>query len=328
MAKSVGETIDYYLEVARKAGVDTGETTAQQGKFLSISAGHLSQLRNAKAKLSDEVIQKIASAYVAKVSSVSKEKLIQELALSREATILSTTPTRKEVDVLLSSVDAFFKQVSNDKSSVVIFYGDLPQTNDDGPYPGLADKAAAAAASGCALALVQAFGNVKQLKDAIKAAVERDETLSGIDYLLKLAKEVRRIYKKIKDKAEELAKEQGRECQVVLYESKELLPLSACAISSRLFYANYADADGNRRYERVCQWVAGVDDKDYFIERDKGSISVDAITLQFYPIPQYWNVYGSLPADDEQLKHALTDAKITKLARVGWPLKWEVYKDE
>jgi hypothetical protein len=328
LAKSVGETIDHYLGLARKAGVDPGDTTAQQAKFLHISAGHLSQLRNAKVKLSNDVIDKIASAYVSKISSVDKEKLVQELVLSRDSTVIATTSTPREVDILLSAVGNFFEQVSNTNSLVCIVYGDLPQTNDDGPYPELADEAADAVANGCALAMFQPFGSVKQLKDAIKLSVEKDETLAGIDYLLKLAKEVRRIYTKIKDKAENIAKEQGRECQVVLYESNDLLPLSACSISSRLFYANYADDDGYRRYERVCQWVAGVGDKDYFIERDKESISVDAVALQFYPVPHHWTAHRRLPADNGQLMDALSDSKITKLARVGWPLKWEVYKDE
>lgn len=324
MAKSAGQVIDDYLKLAREADPNIGISLAQEAKFLGISAGHLSQLKNSKAKLSNDVIDKVATA-LSRTGIIAKEELVKELHRSREANIETKTIPSRPVEILFEEVGEFFAKVSNIESLVCVDYRDFPQTDKDGPYPELAQEAADAIASGCAFAMFQPFGSVEEQQKKLIEAIEKGLPLEGRTYLLQLAKRVRKVYREIKASAEKRAKEEGKEdkeCQIVLYEADDVLPLAGCGISSRMLYGTYMEEESPRRYERTYQWVAGIGDKDYFIERNKTSVSLEAIAQQFEPVHSYWMRKKKLPRNNQDLKKAFKEYGIDD------SLKWKIPPEE
>lgn len=328
MADRVERLLEKYLDLAREHGVEV-RTILQQSKFLGVSSGFLSQLRNGKAKLSPEVIEKIASA-VSSTGVAAKDDVKNELSSARETEIenragQSTAPAED----LFTSVEKFFSRVSNRDSLVCVDYRDFPQTTKDGPYPILATAAARAVAHGCSFAMFQPFGTVEELDEKLIKAVRRGHP-EGYTYLHGLARKVREVYKEIKAEAEALLTADGRkeECRIVLYEAKAAPTIAACGISSRMLYASYVEGNPVRRHERVYQWVAGEGDRDHFIERDKSSVGlgavvgVGAITQQFNPITLCWSAEKGLPRTNDELKREFGRCKLDE------ELVWKVWEGE
>lgn len=321
MANAVGQLLKKYLDLAREHGGDVGKTTAQQAKFLGISAGHLSQLKNSKTKLTSKVIEEIASA-IAGTGAAEKEEVRNELIRVQEVEDESKLDQSLTNEDLLKDVTDLFQRVSNQESLVCVDYRDFPQTAKDGPYPILATYAADAIANGCSFAMFQPFGTMEELEEKLIKAVKDHQPPEGYTYLLGLAMKVREVYGEIKAEAEALARNAGRKekCRIVLYEAKVAPPIAACGISSRMLYASYVEEKSPRRHERVYQWVAGIGDRDYFIERDKISVGLKAIAQQFNPITLCWSPEKGLPRTNADLE---TEFKKCKLDE---ELMWQVWE--
>jgi hypothetical protein len=310
LGKTACQLLDSYLE---KAGKTKKTTTIEQANALGISAGHWSQLKNGKVRLTDNVISKMAKRLAAQ--AVAKEEdVIRELTFSRDAAKHERLPSSGEI---FDAVEDFFSKVSNDDSLVCVDYRDFPQTTKDGPYPSLGKKAAEAIANGGSFAMFQPFGSAEGQQKKLIFTLDNKRPPEGHMYLLRLANEVRKVFGDIKHAAEKLAGGRERiQDKIVLYEAKEALSLPACGISSRMLYANYMEDE--RRNEKVYQWIAGMNDRDYFIERSTSSISLDAIAQQFDPIFTFWSKKKHLPRTDKHWKEATKDS-------VDQELKWEVW---
>jgi transcriptional regulator with XRE-family HTH domain len=320
LPNEVARLLKKYLNLAQEQDIEV-RTLAQQSKFLGISSGSLSQLRNAKSKLSPEVIEKIASA-VASTGIAEKDEVKNEFSQASEAKAESKPAQSISGDDLWKAVWEFFKRVSNRESLVCVDYRDFPQTSKDGPYPDLANAAAAAVADGCCFAMFQPFGTVRELEEKLIKAVKEHQPPEGYTYLLGLARKVREVYGEIKAAAEERLRAVGREeeCQIALYEARVALPIAACGISSRMLYASYVEGKPPRRHERVYQWVAGARDLDYFIERDKTSVGLEAIAQQFNPITLCWSPEKGLPRTNVDLETEFKNCKLDE------ELMWKVWE--
>jgi hypothetical protein len=122
--------------------------------------------------------------------------------------------------------------------------------------------------------------------------------------------------------------------QIVLYEAwyknKEnkafgaLPTIIAAGIQSRLFYTKFLEAE---RYEtKIYEWITAPRSNDYFIERSQKSLSVDAVKMQFNPIPAYWEQNRKrLPEDDEQLEEAYENFGLKKLFKEEEVVEWKIW---
>ena len=329
----MGRSISHVLKDAFAAAMRDGESVQNisgQAKFLGMSPGHLSRIRNGKTWLTDEMIRRIAARFAKDDSEYEKSlqaDLVRARSISAPSAASGLKSTIKQIDIpadiSVEAVKHLFVRVSGPNSLVCADYRDLPQTASTGPYPYLADHAAAAIAAGCCFAMFQAFGTLEEQLKGLNNAREKGEVLVGRDYLIKLAAEVRKVYKEIAEKAATLAaNREGIRGQIVLYESKKLLPIEAGGIQSRLLYADYTDQQTRKHETEAHQWVVGVGNNHYFIERDNRSIDILAVEQQFRPITAFWTKNRRLPETARQLAQAYKDHVKVRPLQFEW-LIWK-----
>jgi hypothetical protein len=312
--KSPKEIIDELFAEARAKDASKFKNIEAEAKFLKMSVGHLSRIKNQRVALSDAVIDRIAKAFTAASDDAAAyTRLKRELTVSRDAFAVTkrVTPV-KEFSVARGAVSEFFARYSGPDHLLCCEYRDRPQIdNIRGAFPEVANDAARAVAAGMAYAFFQPFGKPERIADLISECVARGEDPVGLRYLLDVAMEVRDAYRKVKQLAEEISDD----IQIVLYEAdREEIEVSG--IQSRLFYVDFPDRVKKQRDRKIYQWISGIDNH-YFIERDKETIAVGAVAQQFLPIPNYWSETKRLPATEEELRQAEQ--------KCGGTIKWNIW---
>jgi hypothetical protein len=300
--KTVREVLEECFVEARRRGKDFDSTNAAEAEFLEVSPALLSRIKTGTSRLTNAKIKQFAERFAGEDKDY-REQIENELVLSREALIEIASQASSPAIKLISEVRELFQHVSNSKSIILIDYRDLPQATEEGEYSMLADEVARAIAGGLKVGMFQPFGTVEDHEADLIKLINEGEPLEARQYLHKLAKEVRKAYREIKEKVKDFASGEG-EGQIVLYESEDLLPTVACGISSRIFYVNYLDESTGRRCKQIYQWVAGRDDDDHFIKRDDVSVDADAVGQQFQPVTDFATKVWRLPENNDQLKKA------------------------
>lgn len=309
------QIIDELFAEARAREPKKFKSIQDEAKFLEISVGHLSRIKNMRVTLTDDIIERIVGKFAGDDGNEAfKTSLRQELRLSRDAHAPSDAPhAPKAVSVAQGAVSDFFARYAKPKTLLCCEYRDMPQINDiKGAFPSIAEDAAKAVAAGLAYAFFQPFGKPEVISKQINQCVMRDEDPVGLRYLLGLAMEVRSAFRKVK----ELAEAKGGDVQIALYEADKA-EVEVSGIQSRLFYVDMVDAGAKERTRKIYQWISGVD-SHYFIERDKETISPGALAEQFLPVTEYWSRNFRLPTTDEELREAEGMCR--------WTVKWSIWK--
>jgi hypothetical protein len=294
MANTVRDVLDGAFEFARQRGVFKGKTNQAEAKFLGMDPAVLSRLKGGKTPLTENRIAQIAQRLSGGDESY-RETLQAELRNH-----LNEAASAASKNQLVRSVEEFFANISSETSLLCVDYRDLPQSTDQGEYPLLANVAANAISRGLHFAMFQPFGG---LKDIEKSLSEEKWFRPARSYLLSLAEFVRTAYIKIKDLAGPAAAG-----EIVLYESKSVPPIPACGINSRLFYVDCLNEVGRHETE-VYQWIDGRGADDYFVQRGQSALSKDAVSQQFFPIPDYWLSNRKLPRSESDLRTAVSAAR-------------------
>ena len=322
--KTTADLLKEWFSGAREEGVKVGNTVGDEAAFLGVSAGHYSRIRNGKAPLSEEIINKILDRFAK--DDAEREHLRAQLIEAQGGKAATPAPDMEEFSVEKNA--RLFDRLSRRGSLLCVDYRDLPQATPRGAYRKMAEKAGEAISMGLSFAMFQPFGRAedilerqRQVAADFKKYYDAKSLLEAYSYLAKLAIAVREVYEFMKGLAGG-----GAEGHIVLYEAKVVPSIIACGINSRLFYAEYDDEDG-RHHKEVYEWVVAAShpsSKHFFIERDQNSINVTAVSQQFYPIPPYWadNEYR-LPDTDVLLKRAFESFGESELES-GRDL-WKVY---
>jgi len=311
---SVAQILESAFEKARKSGEKIGKATAAEAQYIGISPAHYSRIRNARVTLSSKLIDQIVEVFAAGDSEYAG-KLKDELWAARGESAQKDGgfPQRPTTDKYsVENIATLFNKLSHRNSLLVVDYRDWPQAIDQGAYPHMADKASEAINAGLCFALCQPFGSAEtlfekhnKLAEAIKEKQLHDKSqarsfLSAYSYLYDLAMRVREFYEQMRKKT---ANGLG---QIVLYEADVANPvLTASGIQSRLFYADFYEDTRPRHQTKIYEWVAVLGDEHAFVERSNLSLNIDAVKLQFNPIPAYWetceekNLPKRLPSGSE-----------------------------
>lgn len=292
--QSVNDLLQQYLDQIKREAADPIETVASEAKALGISAGTLSQLRNGKP-ITDKVIAKIANTIAAGDESHYKE-IEEDLVNARRAALNTADITRDSLD----DIDEFLKTSSGQKRLICVSYRDIPQSREQGDYPGYVDRSAKFFKSGLSLAMFQVFGPLEQIKQNAKAAYDIDdvEASGNWNYIYKLASGVREVFQKTKRAVESDGSGSG---QIALYERANTPPLSICDINARLFYSHQISEKGAERKIRIAHLIKALG-KEVFIESASDSAYHLAVAAQFQPILRFWITEGRLPILNEELK--------------------------
>ena len=295
--KSPKEIIDKLFEEARAENPDTLKSIEEEAALLKMSVGHLSRIKNSRVRLTDKVINRIVDAFAAdKNDPAYRARLKQELINSRDK---FPADDGAEIIVAKGAVRQFFARYSGPGHLICCEYRDHPQINEiRGAFPGVANYAAKAIASGLAYAFFQPYGDPERILKAIAECMRQGQDPVGLYYLLDVATEVRNAYVKVKSLAEKI----NPHIQIALYEANKT-SIEVSGIQSRLFYVDFPDNVKKQRDHKIYQWISGADNH-YFIERDKETISVGALAEQFLPITAYWSQTGKLPLTEEELEEA------------------------
>lgn len=306
MPKPLKDTLDEYFEFAREKNVPevpAKSNNAAEAEFLGVSPPLLSRIKTGKSRLIDAKLKQFADRLSGGDGEL-RERIERELILSRDALLDETLQASSPAAKLVKDIRDLFQRLSNSQSFICVDYRDLAQADEKGEYSILAEEAAKAIANGLDFGMFQVYGTVEAQKEDLIKMMRNDEPTELRAYLLKLAKKVRASYKHIKTMAEKSVEARERKGRLVLYEAKHLTHLTACGISSRMFYVNYFDESTGRRDSQIFQWVSGRDDDDHFIRRDSVSVEPEAFAQQFHPVVEYWSKAGMLPSDE----HSLADA--------------------
>lgn len=311
--KSPKEIIDQLFDEARAKKPGTLKSIEDEAKFLTMSVGHLSRIKNSRVPLTNDVIDRIVDAFTADTRDFSyREKLKEELIVSRDR----FTPVEvAEVIVAKGAVRQFFARYSGPGHLICCEYRDRPQINEiRGAFPDIAHHAARAIASGLAYAFFQPYGDPERILKEMTECVRDGQDPVGLRYLLDVAMEVRNAYLKVKSLAEEI----NPDIQIALYEADKT-SIEVSGIQARLFYVDFPDNVKKQRDHKIYQWISGADNH-YFIERDKETISVGALAEQFLPITAYWSQTGKLPLTAGELEEANEGCK--------GAVKWTIWKQD
>lgn len=297
--KSPKDIIDELFAEARANNPSAFKSITDEAKFLDMSVGHLSRIKNLRVPLTDDVIERIIKAFTADKDEAYRAQLKRELIASRdEFNVSSSAVVTKEVSVAQGAVSQFFARYAGPGHLLCCEYRDRPQVNDiRGAFPEVANDAARAVAAGLAYAFFQPFGDPERIVEGMAECVRRGQDPVGLHYLLDVAMEVRNAYCKVRRLAEKI----NPDIQIALYEADKP-SIEVSGIQSRLFYVDFPDKI-KQRERKIYQWISGVDNH-YFIERDKETISVGALAEQFLPITAYWSQKGKLPLTEEELQDA------------------------
>src|SRR5690349_3408529 len=107
--KTPKEILDDLFKTVRAQEPSKLKNIGEEAKFLNMSVGHLSRLKNQRVVLTDDAINRIVLAFTPYlIDETHQQRLKRELTLSREAsTITSTTTAPKEVFVAQGAVKDF-----------------------------------------------------------------------------------------------------------------------------------------------------------------------------------------------------------------------------
>lgn len=297
--KTPRQLLDELFDRVRSQNPSLGTSIAAEAKFLHMSVGHLSRIKNQRVAMTDDLIDRIVDRFIPDpTANARRQSLRRELTLSREAAAISSpTSTPNEIHVSKGAVKDFFARYGGPGTLLCCEYRDRPQINEvRGAFPSIGQDAARAVAAGLAYAFFQPYGRADRIAAAITECVKRDEDPVGLRYLLDVAIEVRNAFMKVKD----LAMKLNPNIQMALYEAdNEKIEVSG--IQARLFYVNFPGSGTKEREQKIYQWIAGTDNH-YFIERDKESVGPGAIAHQFIPITAYWTEHSKLPATEDELR--------------------------
>lgn len=316
--ETIAGILDECFAKARGTGTVIGTTTAEEAKFLDMSAGHLSRIRNERVPLTDEVIAKIVLAFTKgdkKRSEALKGKLtrLKMVAHANAATAAREKKFSPMADIGEYSIEnlvSFFDNISSTGNLLAVDYRDLPQAKPGGRYEKFALNTIEGVKRGLSLALFQPFGTAEKILEKEKLLEGKALTvpdarmfLDACHYLFDLAMGVRAFYENVTQELEKETEKGGEiKGSIVLYEAvrgsdDEMGPsLAACGIQSRLFYADYTDSI---RHREVYEWVVAYPDNDRFIRRGELSINLAAMRTQFSPILNYWEKYTKLPVGED-----------------------------
>lgn len=348
--------LDEILDKLPKTDKGKKITVAKFADETKINPTLLSRLKNSKAALSDEIIEKIIG-YLANGSSLDKRSLGDE---RKDDFVIRISTLLEEAQANLSTsnsggvkeAEKLFEKIAQEKALLIVDYRDLPQAAAGGAFPNLGEKIVGAIKEGLCMAMFQPFGKKLSLskkhvdllgkigKIADPALFEHAKQLIGsYDYLVDLATKVEAFYLNVKKHLDE--SETEVKGQVVLYEAAyrdgkdgwSVLPsMIAGGIQSRLFYANFLE--GGQYKTKIFEWVTGNDDEHLFIERSKESLKWDAALPQFNPIPAYWRTHENrLPETDDELDEAYEKFGLQGLLAgkdsidKRGPVKWEISKE-
>lgn len=310
--KTPKQLLDELFDGVRSQDPSLDKTIAAEAKFLGISVGHLSRIKNQRVVMTDEQIDRIVDRFIPDLTDeAQRQSLKRELTRSREAAAISSpTATPNEIFVSQGAVKDFFARYAGPGTLLCCEYRDRPQINEvRGAFPSIGEDAARAVAAGLAYAFFQPYGRADQIVEAISDCVKRGEDPVGLRYLLDVAIEVRNAYKRVRNLAVKL----NPDIQMALYEAdKDKIEVSG--IQARLFYVNFPGPGTKEREQKIYQWIAGTDNH-YFIERDKESVGAGAIAQQFIPVTAYWSKYTRLPTTEDELRQ--TQCKDT--------IKWSIW---
>lgn len=340
--RTVADILDEWFAEARVAGRGVGKTVRDESKFLGVSSGHYSRLKNGKSPLSEDVLEKIIKKFGkgeverAQLKDANREQFSKYVMPRTRAGahragrfLLASMTEEFSVDEIVH----LFGRLSNRGSCLCIDYRDLPQATPRGAYRKMAEHAGAAISKGLSFAMFNAFGTEEAISEKQSRVTsgamnfyDPQALVDAYSYLVRLAVAVREVYVYMKNFADEFAggKPEG---QIVLYEAEVAPSIIACGISSRLFYAEYDDEEG-RHHREVYEWVVAKgspDSRHLFIERDDISIDVNAVSQQFHPIPAYWSSNSqTLPTTDAQLEQAFR--QFSHGDKKGGKVPWKIYK--
>jgi len=296
--KTPRQILDDLFEKIRAQNPSELKTVADEARFLGISMGHLSRIKNQRVSLTDDVIERIVSAFADQLPDEAQRlRLKRELTISRDAsTVTSSTAAPRETYVAQGAVKDFFARYAGPETLLCCEYRDRPQINEiRGAFPSIAEDAARAVAAGLAYAFFQPYGKPERIAEAISRCVDTGEDPVGLRYLLDVAIEVRHAYRQVRRRALEL----NSDIQIALYEA-DRKKIEISGIQARLFYVNFPGPGTKEREQKIYQWIAGTDNH-YFIERDKESIGAGAVAQQFVPVTSYWSKNNRLPATENEL---------------------------
>lgn len=332
---SVAAILESAFERARNSGREIEKGAAAEAELLRISTTHYSRLKNGRVPLTDRFIDRVVELF-AEGDETYARKLEEDLRAARGASarreVAAAAPPARGLDkyAVESAAGGLFDKLCNDKSMLVVCYRDLPQAVERGAYPAMARKAREALSCGLRMALCQPFGSAESLLKKQKEVAglidefglhDRPQALSfskAYLYLYELATSVRRFYEKM---LEEGGPGKG---QVVLYEADVENPqLVACGIQTRLFFTDYPE--GARRWTKLYEWVAVAGEEHFFVERSERSLDIDAVKLQFNPIPAFWDKYERLP-EKEDMEEAYAEFGLESLfGKNEGEVRWKVW---
>lgn len=281
---TVVEILAHQFEALRSAGTSLDRTAAAEAQYLGISASYLSRIRGQKAQITDELAQKIA-ARLQPDDDVRRKALYHQLLEARDAGPgHAHSPT--EPDISPNAIVEFFERIAQPGSLLCVEYRDLPQAISTGPFPKMAVEAAYAIANGLSFAMFQPFGPLEELRQRFHDAIDKEHPCMRLyEYLFKLASRVRQVYREMLAEVESHSTRLG---QLVLYEADStrngIIPYYG--IQSRIFYAEYTHA--LTHFTEVYDWIAGDQDRHYFIRRGGTSLDPEAVSSQFHPITTSW----------------------------------------
>lgn len=347
---TIEEIIDRLIEKSRLdlTNTSTPKTLGELAKAIEITPTHFSRIRKGKAKLQPELAKKIASAFY-KGDELNAERLVADLIKAEEFRLQQEQTREIEeqaglqlglqaADELFISVSGLFDRLSNSESLLIIDYRDIPQATKGGHYHDLLSSVVLAISEGLNFALIQPFATKGRLQKTLIACIEKSdqsedyaEMQVAVNFLHTLAMGVRNFYREVRRELSEKARSGEKvKGQICLYEAKREVPLLvACGIQSRLFYAVYPYNQKQR--QEVYQWVVENNNLHRFRHRDLTSISIEAVRLQFSPIPQFWEKNRRLPETEKDLKEAWKGL-IAELRNVDGDNKshfeWVVVNDE
>ena len=241
----------------------------------------------------------------------------------------------------IEDIEDFFTKLSHKGSLLATDYRDLPQATLSGAYPGLIKTTIKAVKAGLCFAMFQPFGKRNFLYEKHQRLSEQAGGIENPDlyenanqfvesyfYLINLAGKVREFYWNVKKEIK--SEDKG---QIVLYEAvytespNNVIPtMVASGIQSRLFYANFPNLD--KHQTKIYEWVSAANDKHFFIERSRVSLTPEAVKTQFNPIVAYWEKNTRLPETEKERKEAYKNFGIKELFGKEETVEWEIWTNK
>jgi len=302
----------------------TSNTAQAQAKYLNISAGQLSRLKNGKYKLSRENAFDWASKLRVGAGHSVIEALALELLHGSELIHSNENPTHitKENDVSTEQAAELFRRLSHSDCLLCVKYGDMPRALESSKYSAFSEMVGEAVNNGLCFALFQPF---PQLTEKISDTSNSLPTTIK-NYLTLHRDSVRDVYREMRQAVDPTARKRIRLFERIPSSDSQvdISPL----VQSRLFYCEFlppTESIGKGKEQEIWEWVSTSGDDDLFVQRESDSIQVQLSHDLHQPVTWFYNKHRRLPNDKTELEEAHEEwCKIASLGEVK--LTWEIYE--